>query len=90
MTLYSYRREFHLTYFDRSTLPKNNSLSEKGETGTEHALYLTLEKVVKPSEMGYSWSRDLHGLPQPVVLFNLLYAEYYHASMGTLVSEMSP
>jgi hypothetical protein len=54
MTLYSYRREFPLTYYDRCTLPKNNSLSEKGETGTEHALDLTLEKVVKPSEMGYS------------------------------------
>ena len=69
MTLYSYRREFPLTYFDRCTLPKNNSLSVKGETGTEHALDLSLEKVVKPSEMGYSWSRDLHGLPQPVVKF---------------------
>ena len=44
MTLYSYRREFPLTYFDRYTLPKNNSLSVKGETGTEHALDLTLEK----------------------------------------------
>ena len=52
MTLYSYQREFPLTYFDRCTLPKNNSLSVKGETGTEHALDLSLEKVVKPSEMG--------------------------------------
>jgi hypothetical protein len=52
MTLYSYRREFPLTYFDRSTLPKNNSLSEKGENGTEHTLIIPLGKVVKPSEMG--------------------------------------
>lgn len=45
MTLYSYRREFPLTYYDRSTLPKNNSLSEKGETGTEHALWLQMLPV---------------------------------------------
>ena len=36
------------------------------KTGNEHSLYLVLEHVVNVRIMGYSWSRDQHGLPQPV------------------------